>query len=159
MKNKGLMRNHTLSRDKLTLDYLYTNTDKIRVNYTPWQGLCDFVVVVLLFASAGATSNPLRFPLFVPYVALFLAGTKLSCLIWECVRQEKDLLAKWSFSLFFTLYFGAHVFASGNQWVLVGVLAVDITAYYFFKSIRDHLPASFQPEGGSQRASVEGTSS
>jgi hypothetical protein len=122
------------------LDYLCTNTAKIRNDYSVPQGICDFLIVALLFISINAAYDVPRFQPLTPYVALLLAGTKLLGVFWELFRRKKDLLAIKLFGIFFLVYYGVYLITASVQLVLLVVLLIiDIFTYYYFESIKAYL--------------------
>ena len=122
------------------MDYLCTNTEKIRNNYSVLQAICDFLIVALLFISINAAYGVPRFGSLAPYVALLLAGTKLLGFFWELFRSEKDQLAIWSFGIFCLLYCIVYFFVTSIQLVmLVVLLIIDILTYFEFEQIRNQL--------------------
>jgi len=119
------------------MDYLCTNTEKIRNDYSVPQGICDFLIVALLFISINAAYDVPRFRPLAPHVALLLAGTKLLGVFWELFRREKDLIAIVSFVIFFLVYCSVYFFGASIQLVLLVVLLIiDILTYINFESIR-----------------------
>ena len=117
-------------------DYLYTNTDEIKTDYSALQGICDFAIVVILFISINAISENPRFVGYSSFVPLLLAVSKFSALSWELFRGKKNSLAIALFGTFTFLYAVTQLLIGRCPYLLLIVLFLDCLAFVAFEFLR-----------------------
>ncbi len=121
-------------------DYLYTNTEDIRSTYSVRQGLCDFLIVSVLFISMKtALGNPM-FEFFRGYLALLLAVAKFLAFLWEVLDRDKHRFAILCFGAFSVIYFLIWLLAADIPWILITALGFDALLFFLWPRIERRFP-------------------
>jgi hypothetical protein len=113
------------------LDYLYTNTEKIKDDYSWWNAIFDFFIISCSFVAINASCQVIKFSDFFNYIPILMAAHKIFGLGWELRRTLKDKFAIIYFSIFGILYAviqGRTLGNPFNKYFLI-ILIIDVCVY------------------------------